>query len=318
MTLYIIIFLISFFFLSKSGIMLAKSLIKLAQFFKISEFVIAFILMSFVTSIPELFIGISSAIENVPDFSFGDILGANFINITLVIGLVAILNNGIRAESKISQKNFWLIFFIALLPILFALDGVISRTDGFILIISFLFYLSRLLGEKEYFSKVLNGVKINFEIFSKALKEIFIFFVGVLVLIASSLLLVFSGKNISSLINMDILAFSLIFVALGTTLPELTFGIRASLLKHNEMTLGNSIGSVAFNSSFVIGIVSIIKPIDIQNINIFFIIVSFLLASFLLFNLFIYTKSHISRREGFVLIFIYIFFIISQYFFQII
>jgi cation:H+ antiporter len=226
--------------------------------------------MSFATSIPELFIGISSAIEKVPDFSFGDVLGANFINITLVIGLVAILNNGIKTESKISQKNLWFIFFIALLPILFSFDGVISRADGLILIMFFFFYLSRLLGEKEYFSKVLNGVKIDFEIFSKVFKEMFSFVLGILILIASSALLVFSGKNIASLINMDILVFSIIFVALGTTLPELTFGIRASLLKHNEMTLGNSIGSVAFNSSFVIGIVSLIKPIEIQKVSMFF------------------------------------------------
>ncbi len=318
MILYIIIFLISFIFLSKSGVMLVKSLIKLAQFFKLSEFAIAFILMSFATSVPELFIGISSAVEKVPSFSFGNVLGANFINITLVIGLAAIISGGIKAESKISQKNFWLTFFIALLPILFALDGVISRIDGLILIISFLFYLFRLLGEREYFPKVLNGVKIDFEIFSKIFKEIFVFLLGVLILIASSALLVFSGKNISSLINMDILAFSIIFVALGTTLPELTFGIRASLLKHNEMVLGNSIGSVVFNSSFIIGIVSIIEPIDIPRISIFFIIISFLLVSFLLFNLFIYTRSYISRREGFVLVFIYLFFIISQYFLQMI
>lgn len=318
MILYIIIFLISFIFLSKSGTILVRSLIRLAQFLKISEFVIAFILMSFATSIPELFIGISSAIEKVPVFSFGDVLGANFINITLVIGLVAILNNGIKTESKISQKNLWFIFFIALLPILFALDGVVSRIDGLILIASFLFYLFRLLGEKEYFSKVLNGVKIDFEIFSKVFKEMFSFVLGILILIASSALLVFSGKNIASLIDMDVLTFSILFVALGTTLPELTFGIRASLLKHNEMTLGNSIGSVAFNSSFVIGIVSIIKPIEIHKASMFFLIISFLLASFLLFNLFIYTRSHISRREGFILVFIYLFFIVSQYFLQMI
>ncbi|MBU1159678.1 hypothetical protein KKD04_00660, partial [Patescibacteria group bacterium] len=104
---YIAIFLLSFCFLVRAGSDLVRSLTRLARFLQISEYILAFVLMSFATTIPELFVGISSAIEEVPRLSLGNIIGANFINITLVIGIVAFLNKGIKIESKISQKNFW-------------------------------------------------------------------------------------------------------------------------------------------------------------------------------------------------------------------
>lgn len=318
MILYISIFLLSFILLAKSGSMLVKSLTHLARLFRLSEYLVAFVFMSFATSIPELFIGISSAIGNISEFSFGNILGANFINITLVIGLVAFFSRGLKVESKIKHKNFWMVFFIAFLPIILAIDGTISRIDGLILILSFFIYIVQLLSEREFFTKMLNEVKFDFELVAKTFKSIMRFFFGVLILIASSALLVWSGRMFADNINIDLLSFGIIFVALGTALPELAFGMRASMLKHSSMAIGNSIGSIAFNSAFIIGIVSIINPIHIQNGSNFFIASIFLFAAFLLFNFFIYTRSNISRREGLVLIILYVFFLVIQYSLQVI
>ncbi len=314
MIFYILIFIISFVFLAKSGGLLVRSLTHLARLFNISEFSIAFILMSFTTSIPELFVGVSSGLSGIPNFSFGNILGANLINITLIIGLIAIFNNGLSVESKISQKNFRIVFLIAFLPILLAIDGVISRWDGLILLLSFIVYLIRLIKEKEYFSKVLNGVKFNSETLNKTFKNLGSLFLGILILLVSSAILVWSGKILANAFQIGIMLFGIIFVALGTTLPELAFGVRATMLKHESMAIGNSIGSVAFNSAFIVGLVSLIKPIYIQNISSFLIISIFLFIALLLFNVFIYTKSKISRRESAILIFLYIAFLFAEYF----
>ena len=318
MIFYISIFILSFALLAKSGGMLVKSITHFARFFRLSEYVVAFIVMSFATSIPELFIGLSSVAGGVPGLSLGNIIGANFINITLIIGLVAIFSKGIKIESKIRQKNFWLIFFIAFMPIFLAMDGIISRWDGLVLILSFAIYLMRLIGEREYFTKALNEVEFNGEMFGKVFKTISRFFAGFLILLASSALLVWAGKEVSSGINMSVISFGIIFVALGTALPELAFGVRASILGHTKMSVGNSLGSIAFNSAFILGIISIIKPITLQDGYGFFIAAAFLFAAFLLFNFFVYTRSNISRREGIVLISLYIFFLIIQYAFNVI
>lgn len=317
MIIYVLIFIIAFVSLAKSSGILVRSLTNLSRVLNISEFTITFILMSFATSIPELFVGISSGLGGISDFSFGNILGANFINITLVIGLVAFFSNGLVIESKISQKKFWLILFIALLPILLALDGTISRTEGFLLILFFVIYILNLLGERAYFTKVINEIKLDHSILTKTFKNIAFLFLGILILLASSILIVWSGKTLANALQIGILSFGIIFVALGTTLPELAFGVRASMLKHSSMTIGNSMGSVAFNSAFIVGIVSIINPIHIKNPLPFFVAATFLILALLLFNIFIYSRSNISRRESLILILLYIIFLVSEYCLQI-
>ncbi|HDO23786.1 MAG TPA: sodium:calcium antiporter [bacterium] len=318
MFLYVFAFIFAFILMARAGTSLVKSLTHLARFFRISEYIVAFIIMSFATSIPELFVGLSSAFEGVSGLSLGNIIGANFINITLVIGLVAFFSNGIRIESKIRHQNFWLIFFIAFMPVLLAMDGVISRWDGLVLVISFAVYIIRLAGEKEYFTKIFKEIKFNSETISQVFRMIARFFSGVLILLASSALLVWAGKGLSSAMNMGIFSFGIIFVALGTALPELAFGVRASMLKHAKMSIGNSLGSIAFNSAFIIGIVSMISPIRLQNWQGFFVGSAFLFAALLLFNIFIYTRSGISRRESIILMFLYAFFLVVAYLFQIV
>ncbi len=316
MALYITVFLISFVLMAKAGGSLVKSLTHLARFFQLSEYVVAFIVMSFATSIPELFVGLSSAVGDAPGLSLGNVIGANFINITLVIGLVAFFGNGIKIESKISHKNFWLIFFIAFLPIFLALDGVISRGDGFVLVVFFLIYILRLMSEKEYFSKVFNEIEFSPEMIGKIFKTARTFLIGILTLIASSAMLVWAGKGLSSEINIGLLSFGVIFVALGTALPELVFGIKASALGHNKMSVGNSLGSIAFNSAFIIGIVSLIRPIHLNGGDGFFIAGAFLFTALLLFNIFIYTRSNISKRESVILISLYVAFLVVEYLLQ--
>lgn len=313
MILHIIIFAISFLFLVKAGAVLVKSLTRMARFFQISEYILAFILMSFATSVPELFVGVSSAVENIPKLSLGNIVGANFINITLIIGLITFLNNGIKIESKVSQKNFWLIFFIALLPIFLATDGMISRGDGFLLIMAFALYIISLTREKEYFTKTIKEIELNNHAISGIFKLLGSFLFGIIILLASSAILVWSGKQLVADLSISALTFGILFVALGTTLPELIFGIRAFTLKHTSMSIGNTMGSVAFNSAFIIGVVSIINPIYINGGESFFVAAAFLVAGLLLLNVFVYTRSNISRRESVILIGLYLFFLLAQY-----
>ncbi len=310
---YITLFIISLVLMARAGGTLVRCITRMARFFRLSEFVVAFIVMSFATSVPEFFIGISSAVGGVPNLSLGNIIGANFLNVTLVIGIIAFLGKGIRVESKISHQNFLLIFFLAFLPIFLALDGIISRGDGVVLVFSFFLYIYRLVGEREYFTKIINDVAINFKTLGGFFKSMNRFFLGVLVLVLSSALLVWTGKKLAMGINMNLLSFGVIFMALGTALPELVFGARASSLKHANMGIGNALGSIAFNSLFIVGAVSLISPIAVQNNSSFFIVAIFLFSALLLFNVFIYSRSAISRKESLVLIFLYVFFLAIEY-----
>ncbi len=311
--LYILIFAIAFIVLAKSSDFLVGSLTGLAKFFRISEYLVAFIFMSMATSVPELFVGISAAVKNIPQLSLGTVLGSNLVNITLILGLTIIFGKGLKVESKISRRNFWLIFALSFFPLMLGFDGIISRGDGLLLILLFIFYITQLIKEREYFTKKVNHFP-RIKMASRIFKHLSYLFVGVTFLILSSVVIVWSGEIIAENVAMSVLSFGIIFVALGTSVPELAFGIRARMLGHDSMAVGNSLGSNAFNATLIVGLVSLINPITVTvSFNLIFIAI-FLFFAFILFNLFVYSKSFISRKEGLVLILIYVLFLVFEYF----
>src|SRR3989338_6639544 len=133
--LYIFIFIFSCFLLAVSSNWLVGALLKIAKFLGWKEFVVGFFIMAVATSLPNLFIGIISAVNKVPELSFGDVMGANIFDLSLVVALsVFISKMGLSAKSRIVQGSAVFTVAIAILPIILILDGIISRADGIILI----------------------------------------------------------------------------------------------------------------------------------------------------------------------------------------
>lgn len=306
----IVIFVISFLLLTRASALLVTSLTVLARIFRISEYAIAFILMSFATSVSELFVGISSAVNDISELSLGNIFGANILDITLAISIPVLLTGRLLIESKIERSNFWTIFFLALFPFLLGFDGVISRGDGIVLILLFVFYLSLIAREKEYFSKIYNNMPHTGQSSAKTtLKSSLLLMFGIIILVIASALLVWSSKQISIIFSIEALTLGIVFISLGTTLPELIFGVRAAFAGHPSMTVGNALGSIAFNSAFIVGMVSIITPIHIPNVNEFILVLAALSIGFLFFNSFMYRENDITKKEAVILIAVYVIFI---------
>ena len=309
-----IIFIIAFILVLWAGKILPSALGGIAKILGLSEFVTAFIFIAFATSIPELFVGISSALQGIPEISLGNIMGANLFNLTFVIGASVLFAGSIKGDGKISSQNFWLIFLIALLPVLLAADGIISRGDGIILLVVFGLYLTKLFRDKEYFHKEMNdNVRASRRLPNHISRYISQFIGGITLLLLSAFALIWSAKAlVGDYFHDDFILFGVIFVAVGTALPELIFGIQASRKGHSSAMLGNALGSIAFNAAAVVGIVALINPIEIV-FNFSFILISvFLLVAFLLFHLFVYTNHRINRKEGFVLLALYLVFVITS------
>ncbi len=312
--LYILIFIGSCFLLAKASSWLIRSLVRISQFLQLKEFVVSFILMAFATSLPELFVGISSAIHKISELSFGNVIGANVVNLTLSVGIAAILAKGISLESHIAKRDSLYTAFIAILPAITLMDNIISRADAAILILVTLFYFNQVFSQKDVFTKVFkDGFKRRT---ARAWKN---FFIDVLIFIISFLLLLGAAEGITcssyffaELINLPLIFFGILIVAIGTTLPELTFGIKSVLMGHKEMILGNVMGSVVVNSSLVLGIVALIHPIQVFNFAPFLggIIFTFLSAMF--FYFFVSSHDNISKKEGKYLIIIYILFVLFE------
>lgn len=306
--LNILIFLISCIILAKSGQLIVNTLTKLSLFLRLSEFKIGFILMAVSTTLPELFVGINSAINNNTALSLGNVLGANIINLTLVIGIVVLLSNKIETKGKAIQKTTFYMFVISLIPLTFMLNRSISRFEGLILVIIFFVYIINIGREKHPIScidKSSNNLLSSFKNFG-------IFFLGIFLLIVSSRIVVNYGNKLASELFIPPILIGLIFVAIGTTLPELVFGIKSALSKHPKMSLGNLIGAVSVNSTLVLGVTALIKPITTADFTLF--LVSSIVLVFITYFFFMFVRSNrkLSWKEGLMLIFIYILFLITE------
>jgi len=310
--LYILIFIVSCVFLSLAGKWVVESLIKVTRFLKVREFIVASILMAFSTSLPELFIGITSAFNKTPQLSFGDIIGSNIIILTLIVSIAAFVGKGLKFEGKTLQISSLYASLIALIPLLLILDGKASRADGLILLLALGLYFHQLLHGEERFRKVFNRFKRDNNEFKSFLKNIGIFFGGVFILLASAQGIVFSTSYLAKEFNSTLVIIGALLVAIGTSLPEITFGVRSIVMGHKEMILGDLMGSVVINSTLIFGLVSLISPVEILNFSPYFIGIIFTVVATLFFSIFARTHEIISRKEALFLLLIYIAFVITQ------
>ena len=300
----------AFFFLFRSSGMLMRSLGGLARLFNLSEYFVAFIFVSAATSIPELFIGITSASSGIPALSFGDILGANLLNLTLVIGVVTFMQGKLETENAFARKSFWFILFLTFLPLFLGIDGLLSRSDGFAMLIAFSVYMGFVLENRE---KIATGAASP-ELPRHTARNLAFFSAAIALLLASSYGITWSAERIATVFLWKLLPFGALFVALGTTLPELAFGIRSALARRGSLAIGNSLGSVAFNSAFIVGVVSIIHPITIAGAGLSATIIGALIGAFILFAIILYRRTLINRAWAFLFVAVYAAYIALEYF----
>ncbi len=308
--LYILVFIASCFLLVRSGTWLVRSLTRIAKFLQISEFVVAFILMAFATTVPEFFVGVMSALHHRPELSFGNIIGSNIINLTLAVGIGVLIAKGLKCEGVVIRRISIYTAIIALLPVLLMLDGSISRVDGVVLLLALVFYLKQLFYQKERFTKVFsnafNRKSGHFRLF---LKDLGIFFAGLFVLLLSAEGIVWSASFFAQVIGLPLVMIGALIVALGTNLPEITFGVRAIAMGHKNMVLGNLLGAVVANSTLVLGVTVLISPLEIVSFSPYFIGIIFIIIATLFFTLFSRTDQEINKKEALFLLAIYIAFV---------
>lgn len=311
--MYFSIFIILCLVLIKSGSLVSHALINISVSLNWKIFTVASFIMTIVSSLPEIFIGISSAIHQQPQLSLGNVMGSNIIVLTLVIGIGGLVAKGLDFESMTIRHASYYSALIAPIPLFLMIDGVISRWDGLVLIITVLFYFHHIITQEKKFTKtiseVINGEKGN----NKHLyKNILLLIGSIALLLGSSERLVWSATKLAEQLNISLPFIGLLLVAIGTSAPELSFGLRSISLGKEEMLLGDAIGSVVINSGLVLGITAIIHPIMIPSISPYLISIFYTVVIALLFALFARSDHKISSQESVFLLFTYVLFLITE------
>lgn len=317
---FILIFLFCCVLLYFSGELVVRGLMRMARFLGWSEFVVAFFVMAFAASLPNLLVGINSAIRRVPELSFGDVSGNNLVAMTLAVALAVFFSKDgkdLCGDSRTIQKTSVFTMIAAILPILLILDNNLSRIDGVILISFFVFYVYWLFSKKERFTKIYQDHKdYSVKDFNVFLKDLFKLFLGILFLIISSFGIVGSAKFFAQEFNLSLIFIGIIITGLGNALPEVYFAIVSAKKGENWMILGDLMGAVIIPSTLVLGLVALIHPIEISDFSSLAIARFFLMISALFFFVFVRTDCKITKKEGFFLLLLYIAFLISAIIFK--
>jgi cation:H+ antiporter len=304
------LFILSCAILLASGSFFIEALTKIASFLKMSKFVVSFIIVGIATSLPEFFVGISSALAKQTSISLGNVIGSNIANLTIILGLPVLLARGIKIESKTTKKDAKYMFLISLLPLILMLIGKsLSRLDGVILIIVFVSYCTWLIKQRKSFQKIEESHIGRMEIILHS----FLFIIAGILLQLSAKYTVRYATLLSIDIQLPQIFIGLFIIALGTSLPELVVGFQAVKKKHPDVVLGNIMGSVVANSTLVLGITALIFPISLQFF-IFITSISFMILTTFLFTVFLESGEKIYVKQGLIMIAMYVIFILVEFY----
>lgn len=304
-TLYIVFYLVIGLVLLVGG---AEGLIRggssLALSFGVSPLIIGLTLVAFGTSSPELVVSIKAAVEGNADISLGNVIGSNIANIGLILG-IAVLIQPVAVRLQIVKKEipimigFTLLFFVVLLLI-----NVINIFIGifFLLLLlvytSYGIYISRKEEKSVSAEEMHVGKKLNTWL-------AFLLALGGLAFLAFGADLFLKGAvELAKRMGVSDIVIGLTIVAVGTSLPELFTTVYAAIKKEADIALGNVVGSNIFNILGIIGVASVVNPIQTTSIKLID------LSMMLVFSIAVFVVSKtglkIQRTEGIILLSVYL------------
>jgi len=301
----LLVIVFGFVLIAKSANEIIKSLVRIAGYLGFTEFAISFLLVGIISVMPELVIGVMSALEGTPSFGLGIIFGSNIADLTLIIGTVALLSKGIKLHSSTIKQAKFLVLLIAL-PVLLLWDSEISRLDGLVLLLAFLFYCYTVI--KSHGPSVQPFIKKKPSIFF----EFTVLLVCLIVVFISGNMITHAGKELSSILFLP-LFFVGIVLAVGTCIPELVMAVQASKKKHSELGFGDIMGNVFADCTGTIGVIALISPIRPEYPQLT-VLTGIIMVSSLMALLFIFGSSKkISKRGGVYLILAYLALLVFQF-----
>lgn len=225
---------------------------------------IGILIVGFGTSAPEMVVSAIAAMEGNPALALGNALGSNIVNIALILGVTAVVAP-ITVNSKIVKKEIPLLLLIVLASGYLLFDNTLTFNEGLILLFGFFSLIgwsifAAIKGKGDTLESEIDDELIEHEMSLKA--GIMWLVIGLVLLIASSRLLVWGAVGVAHEFGVSDLIIGLTIVALGTSLPELAASVIAARKGEHDIAIGNVVGSNMFNILAVIGIATVISPMN--------------------------------------------------------
>jgi cation:H+ antiporter len=299
------------------GEFLVRSSVSISLKLNITKMIVGLTVVSFATSVPELFVSLVAAYEGKADFAVGNVVGSNIANIGLVLAVTALIHK--LYIDRDFLRFYWPIMMLFSLLLYFMLSSNldISSFEGFILLFALLIYLLFLILKNRNRKDVIDE-DVDDSLKSASYFKVAIWLVlGISGLYFGSEWLVSGATGIAQSLGVSERVISLTMVALGTSVPELAASVIAAVKREKDLSLGNLIGSNIFNIGSVLGITALIQPLTLDspqmlsNDLVWMIAISFILVPLAYF---IPKKYDLFRIEGFVLLLGYLTFVVLTFY----
>jgi cation:H+ antiporter len=237
----------------------------IARHFGMPSLLIGMVIVGFGTSAPEMVVSALAASQGNPGIAIGNAYGSNIANIALILGLTAMISP-IAVHSQVLRKELPILTAVSALAAWQLWDGKISRVDALVLLLVFGALMAWTIrqGTRKKTDALGSEMEQELEVHSMPVRRgVFWLFVGLVLLIVSSRILVWGAVEIAHGFGVSDLIIGLTIVAVGTSLPELASSIIATRKGEHDIALGNVLGSNLFNTLAVVGIAGTIHPIAV-------------------------------------------------------
>ncbi|WP_164667280.1 calcium/sodium antiporter [Virgibacillus doumboii] len=302
--------IVGFALLIKGADFFVEGASKIARALHVSPLLIGLTIVAFGTSSPEGTVSIVAALEESAGVSIGNVIGSNIFNITLVVGLTAILNPlSVKRETIRKQIPFTLLASIAFLILISDIrlqslgENLLTRSDGLIFLLFFAIFLYYLFEVARTSKDEVNDQSEDSKT-NSWVKNIALTIGGLAAIIFGGELVVSNATDIAISFGMSETMVGLTIVAVGTSLPELITSVTAAVKKESEIAVGNIVGSNIFNILLVLGSASVISPLAVDSQVFADSLLMILLTGLLL--IFSRTSYRVGKTEGMILVAAYV------------
>lgn len=303
-----LILIIGFFFLIKGADLFVEGAASIARKFNVPAMVIGLTIVAMGTSAPEAAVSVTSSLAGQNDMSVANVVGSNFFNILVVLGVSAIIAK-LPVQKNTIKKDAPFLLLVSALLLLFSLNLNINRVEGLALLILFTYFLiSTVISAKKASMEASNeaATTMDLEVTEELSmpKTILLSIIGIVGIILGGDMVVNSATDIATSFGMSANLVGLTIVAVGTSLPEFVTSVVAIKKGETEIAIGNVIGSNIFNILLVLGLAATISPITISTFAL--IDVAFMVAITILLYLFMKKDNSLVKSQGIIFLVIYI------------
>jgi len=281
---------------------------KFSKKLRLSPFAFSFVFLGILTSTPEFSVGLQAVVDRDAEIFVGNLLGGIVVLFLVIIPLLAIFGKGISLRHELDNHLLLAAMGVILAPSMFILDKRVTNLEGVIMVIFYLILLYMVERKNGIFDGN-NQQLLNIKAYSY--RDFLRIILGLGIVFVASNLIVEKTLYFAQIFNISAFYISLIVVALGTDLPELTLAIRSVILGKKELAMGDYIGAAAF-STFLFGLFTILHNGEVITISNFLVTFFFIASSLGFFYYFSSTRKYISRKNGIFLLGFYLLFMVFE------